>query len=190
MHMMSHRSYLAAIAAMAGLALTSVAATAQHAAHSAHQQGMSASTAPTLPGQDAFGAIQEIVGLLEADPTTDWSKVNIGALRNHLVDMHEVTINALAVERSLANGVQITVTGQGRTRGSIQRMVPAHAKELVALGWAARTALLPNGVKLTVTSDDPMTAVKLKALGFAGIMVQGGHHQPHHLMMAKGQFSH
>lgn len=190
MHMMSHRSYLAAIAAMAGLALTSVAATAQHAAHSAHQQGMSASTAPTLPGQDAFGAIQEIVGLLEADPTTDWSKVNIGALRNHLVDMHEVTINALAVERSLANGVQITVTGQGRTRGSIQRMVPAHVKELVALGWAARTALLPNGVKLTVTSDDPMTAVKLKALGFAGIMVQGGHHQPHHLMMAKGQFSH
>ena len=30
---------------------------------------------PTMPGQDAFGAIQEIVRILEADPKTDWSKV-------------------------------------------------------------------------------------------------------------------
>ena len=36
---------------------------------------------PTLPGQDAFGTIQEIVQILEADPNTDWSKVNIAALR-------------------------------------------------------------------------------------------------------------
>ena len=33
-------------------------------------------TTPTMPGQDAFGAIQEIVRILEADPKTDWSKVN------------------------------------------------------------------------------------------------------------------
>jgi hypothetical protein len=26
-----------------------------------------------------------------------------------------------------------------------------------------------------------------QGLGFMGIMVQGGHHQPHHLMMAKGE---
>ena len=32
---------------------------------------------PTLPGQDAFGAIQEIVGKLDADPNTDWSKVDL-----------------------------------------------------------------------------------------------------------------
>src|SRR3974390_328893 len=29
-----------------------------------------ASTTPTLPGQDAFGAIQEVVRILEADPKT------------------------------------------------------------------------------------------------------------------------
>jgi hypothetical protein len=29
---------------------------------------------PTMPGQDAFGAVQEIVRILEADPKTDWSK--------------------------------------------------------------------------------------------------------------------
>ena len=31
------------------------------------------SSEPTLPGQDAFGTIQEIVRILEADPNTDWS---------------------------------------------------------------------------------------------------------------------
>jgi hypothetical protein len=36
-----------------------------------------ATTQPLLPGQDAFGTIQEIVRILERDPTTDWSKVNI-----------------------------------------------------------------------------------------------------------------
>jgi hypothetical protein len=36
---------------------------------------------PTQPGQAAFAAIQEIVAILEADPRTDWSKVNIDALR-------------------------------------------------------------------------------------------------------------
>ena len=49
----------------------------------------------TMLGQDAFGAIQEIVGILEADPNTDWSKVNISALREHLVDMNEVTLKAV-----------------------------------------------------------------------------------------------
>jgi hypothetical protein len=32
---------------------------------------------PALSGQDAFGAIQEVVRILEADPATDWSKVNL-----------------------------------------------------------------------------------------------------------------
>ena len=60
----------------------------------------------------------------------------------------------------------------------------------MALGWQAGTEDLPNGVKLIVTTGDPRQVVKLKALGFMGIMVQGSHHQPHHLMMAKGEFTH
>jgi len=145
---------------------------------------------PTLPGQDAFGAIQEVVQILQADPNTDWSKVNIAALREHLIDMNEVTLRADASERALPDGVEIAVTGQGRTLMAIKRMVPAHVRELARLGWSARTEELPDGVKLTVVSADGKEAVKLKALGFMGIMVQGGHHQPHHLMMAKGEFSH
>ena len=142
---------------------------------------------PTLPGQDVFGAIQEVVQILESDPTTDWSKVNIAALREHLIDMNEVTLHAAAAERPLDNGVEIAVTGEGRTLEAIKRMVPAHVSELVKIGWNAKTEELPNGVKLTVTTDDAKQAIKLKALGFMGIMVQGGHHQPHHLMIAKGE---
>ena len=157
--------------------------------HAQHIHGGEA-VVPIMPGQQAFGAIQEIVRILEADPATDWSKVNISALREHLIDMDEVTLRARASERALANGIEITVTGEGRTLGAIKRMVPAHAHELAALGWNAKTQDLPNGVKLVITASDPREAIKLKALGFMGIMVQGAHHQPHHLMMAKGVFMH
>ncbi len=152
--------------------------------------GGEATGQPVMPGQEAFGTIQEIVRMLEADPNTDWSKVNISALREHLIDMDEVTMRASAAERVLDNGIEITVTGGGRTLDSIQRMVPAHVHELSQFGWNAKSEDLPNGVKLTVTSTDAKEVTKLKALGFMGIMVQGAHHQQHHLMMAKGEFSH
>jgi hypothetical protein len=151
--------------------------------------GMRHSGQPTMAGQSAFRAIQEIVGILEADPNTDWSKVNIGALREHLIDMNEVTLNAVASERNLDDGLEIAVTGEGRTLDAIKRMVPAHARELVKIGWSATTEDLPNGVKFTVTSTVPQEVVKIKGLGFMGIMVQGGHHQLHHIAMAKGEFS-
>jgi len=145
---------------------------------------------PTMPGQDAFGTIQEVVQILEADPSTDWSRVDIAALREHLIDMNEVTLHAAADQRALDDGVEIAVTGSGRTLAAIKRMVPAHVHQLVELGWNAKTEELADGVKLVVTSPDPAQVIKLRALGFMGIMVQGGHHQPHHLMMAKGEFMH
>jgi hypothetical protein len=200
--MMSSWSWKAGLAGVAILAATAYAA-AQMSGHpgmvpghpgmmSGHP-GMMAMHGgfggqPTLPGQDAFGAIQEVVRILESDPTTDWSKMNIAALREHLIDMNEVTLHAVATARPRDDGVEVTVTGEGRTLDAIKRMVPAHVGELVKIGWNAKTEDLPNGVKLTVTSDDAKQTVKLKALGFMGIMVQGGHHQPHHLMIAKGEF--
>jgi hypothetical protein len=159
--------------------------------HGMHGMMMGSENAerPVLPGQQAFGTIQEIVQMLEADPATDWSKVNIAALHEHLIDMDEVTMRAVTTEQPLDNGVEIAVTGQGRTLQAIKRMIPAHVNELKQLGWIARTEDLPDGVKMTVTSGDPQQVTKLKALGFMGIMVQGSHHQQHHLMMAKGEFS-
>ncbi|MGB7783485.1 MAG: hypothetical protein WCF86_18545 [Pseudolabrys sp.] len=152
------------------------------------RHGQQSAATGTPPGQDAFGTIQEIVQILQSDPKTDWSKVNIDALRQHLIDMNEVTLHAAAAQRMIDNGIEITVTGEGRTLEAIKRMVPAHVNELHEIGWSAKSEDLPNGVRLTVLASEAQPLTKLKALGFMGIMVQGGHHQPHHLMIAMGQF--
>jgi hypothetical protein len=170
----------------------------QHHQHMMQTRGQNgeasgASTVPTMPGQDAFGAIQEIVRILEADPNTDWSKVNLEALRQHLIDMNEVTLRAEVVTKPIDGGIEVTVTGTGRTAQAIQRMVPAHAHQIDQThlnGWSAKTDTLPDRVVLTVTSDDPQQVLHLRGLGFIGVMVSGSHHQPHHLAMAKGEFVH
>jgi hypothetical protein len=156
--------------------------------HSGMQGQQSAIGKPTMPGQDAFGAIQEIVQILQSDPKTDWSKVNIDALRQHIIDMNEVTLHAAATQRVLDDGIEITVTGEGPTLQAIKRMVPAHVKELREIGWNAKSDDLPNGAKVTVMASEAEPLTKLKALGFMGIMVEGGHHQQHHLLMAISRF--
>jgi hypothetical protein len=150
-----------------------------------------ASITPTLPGQDAFGAIQEVVGILDADPKTDWSKVDLETLRQHLIDMNEVTLRADAAAEPIDGGLEIAVTGNGRTLVAIQRMVPAWAHTMNGLnGWTAKAASLPNGELLTVTATDPKEIEHIRGLGFIGLLVSGSMHQPHHLAMAKGEFDH
>lgn len=91
-------------------------ATMDRAAHQALMKACAApAKLPTLPGQAAFGAISEIVGILKQDPSTDWSKVNIEALRQHLIDMDEVTMRAAVTERSVPAGFVADVTGAGKT---------------------------------------------------------------------------
>jgi hypothetical protein len=176
-----------AVAAVAGVLLVQPAWT-QHA----HMEGMLTSgKIPTLPGQDAFGAVQEIVEILEADPAIDWSKVNLDRLRQHLIDMHEVTLRANATVQPIQGGIQMTVTGSGRTLEAIQRMIPAQASEINGKNrWQAWTQTTPDGVTFVVTSADPKQVEIIRGLGFIGIMASGTHHQMHHLMMAKGEFTH
>jgi len=146
---------------------------------------------PTSPGQDAFGAIQEIVRILESDPATDWSKVNMERLRQHLIDMNEVTLRSEVKSTVVPGGLAMDVTGTGRTEGAIQRMVVPHVVELNAMSeWSARTEPIPGGLRLLVTArnaEDAKTIARVRGLGFIGLLVQGGHHQPHHLAMAKGE---
>jgi hypothetical protein len=153
--------------------------------------GQTATTSPTMPGQDAFGAVQEIVGILEADPKTDWSKVNLEALRQHLIDMNEVTLKADAVAKPIDGGVEIAVTGSGRTLVAIQHMVPTWAETMNGYnGWVTKVTPLPNGELLTVTAADPKEVPHIRGLGFIGLMASGAHHQLHHLAMARGEFGH
>ncbi len=152
---------------------------------------MPSDTMPVLPGQDAFGAIQEIVQILEADPATDWSKVDLEALRQHLIDMNEVTLHAEAAPKQINGGLEIAVTGSGRTRVAIRRMIPAYAQMANAYnGWTAKASELPNGELLTVTATNPKEGQHIRGLGYIGLLTSGSWHQPHHLAMAKGEFDH
>ena len=155
---------------------------ALHAGHTA-----AAGTVPESSGQSAFGAIDEIVQILEEDPATDWSRVDIDALRDHLIDMEELILHASVAERSIPGGVELTVTGTGRTVGAIKRMLPAHAGMLRhERTWKMATALLDNGAVLTARSADRSEEEKIRGLGLFGFMSLGHHHGPHHLAIARG----
>jgi hypothetical protein len=156
------------------------------------QNGMDMATLPTrdLPresGQGAFAAIHEIVGRLEADPQTDWSKVNIDALRQHLIDMDNVVMHARIAYQPVTGGEHIHVSGDGAVRDSIQRMVTMHAAMAGDTpDWHMTATAAPDGVDIALTAKSPHGLQKMKALGLIGMLAEGDHHSRHHLMLATG----
>ncbi len=150
-----------------------------------------AASAPTQAGQDAFGAIAEVVRLLEADPNTDWGAVDLERLRQHLIDMNEVVLRSDVKASPLPGGLVMDVTGAPRTEQAIRAMVAPHAAELSRMSeWVARTEPIPGGLRLIVTArtlEDARTVARIRGLGFVGLLAQGGHHGPHHLALAKGE---
>ncbi len=157
-------------------------ASAQHA----HQSAEAKET-----GQAQFAAIAQIVAALRDDDDTDWSRVDIAALRAHLVDMDNVTTRASMARTVDGSNVTFTVTGEDTVAASIGRMVMAHSPMLAqASGWDVRAALQSDGATMTVmtTSDDELAEVL--GLGFFGLMTIGAHHQQHHIMIASGMSPH
>ena len=66
-------------------------------------------------------------------------------------------------------------------------MVMAHAATMNgADGWKFTAESSDNGAILTVSPPDQALMVKLRALGFIGVMTRGMHHQQHHWMLATG----
>jgi hypothetical protein len=171
------------------------AAFAQEHAHTAGMthESMAGPVTQALPasaGQDAYGAIAEIVRILEADSTTDWSKVNLEALRQHLIDMNAVTLNATVRSAEIPGGIQVDVTGEGRTLDAIRRMTSAHTPMLDGMpDYAASSVVIPGGARFTVRAereDDARTVARIRGLGFIGLLTEGAHHAPHHLALARG----
>ena len=171
-----------------------VALTGTVVAHTVFAQNQPAAGAPTMPGQDAFGAIAEIVRILEADPATDWTKVDIERLRQHLIDMNEVVLRSAVKPTPVPGGLAMEITGIGRTEQAIRAMVVPHAVELDRMpSFGAKTESIAGGVRLTVVAKntgDPRVVARIRGLGFAGLITEGGHHQPHHLAMARGEAGH
>ena len=113
---------------------------------------------PLQGGQAAFAAITEIVQLLEADSTTDWSKVDLEALRQHLIDMDAVTLRARVKHLTTPAGLTLDITGDVLVAASIRRMVGAHAPMVEALGgWRAHAQEGTRFRMRPVSASDWMT---------------------------------
>jgi hypothetical protein len=141
---------------------------------------------PIQPGQAAFGAVQEIVRRLEADPDTDWSKVNLSGFHQHLIDLDAVTLRAVVKEEPVDGGLRVEISGAARTLAAIRRIVPAHARELNQMpGWDARVETMEDGVVLAVTSTDLRQVAHIRGLGFIGLLASGTADKLGDVVMAK-----
>ena len=151
--------------------------------------------APMLmqPGNNVFSAIREAVRKLEADPATDWKKVNLEALRQHLLDIRHVTEDVEVVTQKLIDkGIELTL--RATIPGAIpalDRTFNAHPKILKAeTGWDMTATKDKDKYKLQVTTGEATQIDKLRGLGYIGIMAMGNHHSLHHWALVKGQAAH
>jgi len=156
-------------------------------------KGHPVSSPLTEPGNDAFGTIQEAIRALEADPNTDWSKVNLEALREHLVDMNNMTLNVTVMsQKPIDSGVEILVMpDSARAAGSLDRVLAAHPAQLeMETGWKMTVRKKDGKYDIVVTTQKRSEVAKVRGLGYIGILAIGGHHQLHHWAMATGKQPH
>ncbi|WP_298260937.1 hypothetical protein [uncultured Litoreibacter sp.] len=161
------------------------------AASNAMAQHAHTSGSPNEAGQSQFAAISEIVTLLRDDTDTDWTQVDIKALRDHLVDMDNVTTKVLVERRVDGLGVTFKVTGDEVVAESIRRMVLAHSPMLQrSSDWTFIAEEVGGGASMLVQTASEEELNQVLGLGFFGLMTVGAHHQQHHLMIAAGQSPH
>ncbi|WP_053252957.1 hypothetical protein [Ensifer adhaerens] len=130
--------------------------------------------------------------LLEADRKTDWSRVDVEGLRQHLIDMQNVTLATQVSSSEFGGGLRFEATSDTpAVAASIGRMVVAHVMTMDGVnGWRLEAAEIPGGATLTVTPAQASDLDKIRGLGFIGVMTVGMHHQEHHLAIATGQSPH
>lgn len=212
----SFRSVLLPLLTVSAIVATLASAPSVHAQDHAHPPGMThdprqpapapapappsgapsgtPSGAPVEPGQSAFAAVAEVVRILEADTGTDWSKVRLDALRDHLRDMDDVVLRTTERAVPVAGGARFEVRGTGRTVAAVRRMARAHGRMLSPeRDYDVLVRDLPDGASVTVTArtpDDARATARIRALGFVGLLTTGGHHGPHHLAIARGAGAH
>ena len=189
------RTYSLFCAMVAGFLFTGPVAAdgaMNHADHATTHQNESSSTvqfAPAEPGQGAFAALAEIAVILRSDPQTDWSKVNLSRLRDHLSDMNDLVFKTTFTTHALDNGIRITVDLTAEGNAAAGRMVPAHAPVLGGeTGWSS--VVETNGTRMSWEVTDDHDGDQIKALGFFGLMATGDHHRAHHLAIARGGMVH
>jgi hypothetical protein len=151
--------------------------------------GALAAVLPTEPGDSAFAAIAEIVAILSEDPGTNWSRVNIDGLREHLVDMNQLVLGASVRSEPLPDGLRMQIDTFGRPGEAALRMVPAHGPVLASeTGWQSDVTRDGDEIVWIVKGRrGEGEAERIQALGFFGLMATGDHHRAHHLALARGE---
>lgn len=144
------------------------------------------------PGNTAFAAIREVVTELEKRGDTDWSAVDLEALRQHLRDMQRFTLEAQVVEREhIEGGLRVAVRGaEPGSNKAIRRALHAHAPVLEKeTGWSVDVR--DRGERTVLRVTGPASDVdKIRGLGYAGLIATGAHHRRHHWMIATGRSPH
>ncbi|MCK5748309.1 MAG: hypothetical protein KAH44_18975, partial [Oricola sp.] len=99
-----------------------------------------------------------------------------------------VTLRAKVAAEDIPGGARFTVTsGDPGVQASIRAMTLAHAATMDGVeGWSLEAAETEDGAMLTATGDE----IRIRALGFIGLMTVGMHHQAHHLGLARGETPH
>ena len=168
-----------------------------HHANMNHAAMMGHNTAPTQvvlteSGTDPFATLQEVIAALESNTNTNWEKVNIEALRLHLVEMQDMTINVDVKQQYIDNGFQAVVTPTtNRAVQSLTRVLSGHPAQMKAeTGWDMQVRDNNGVFTLTVTTDNAIDVAKIRGLGYIGVMAYGNHHQPHHWAIASGDNPH
>ncbi|MFW6206320.1 MAG: hypothetical protein ACOC5J_00130 [Gemmatimonadota bacterium] len=182
--------------ALLGVSPSSAMAQAPHDHEAGHAHGANhASTTVPLEetGNAAFAAIQEVVAELNAREDTDWSRVDLEALRQHLLDMRRFTVDAEVVEREeIDGGLRVAVRGpDAETHRSLRSSLEGHAPMLEQeMGWTVSVTEGEGRIVLEATADTPEEAERIRGLGYIGLMVSGAHHREHHWQIATGQQPH
>ena len=165
-----------------------------HAAMMGHNQSITQvrEVMLTESGTDPFATLQEVIAALEANPNTSWEKVNLEALRLHLIEMQDMTINVEVSQQPINNGFKAVVTPTtSRAAKSLKRVLSGHPVQMKAeTGWDMQVENIDNVFTLTITTPIPDEVAKIRGLGYIGLMAYGNHHQPHHWAIATGNNPH
>lgn len=154
--------------------------------HHMHQTN----TPLTEAGNDIFGTIQEVVQKLEADPNTNWSQVNLEALRQHLLDMKAFTEEVKVISKQpVESGVQVEVKPtSARAEQALKNLFRMHPSMIKKeKGWNMDTKPKGDHWVITCTTERESEVEKIRGLGYIGLIAEGAHHQMHHWMIATGK---
>ena len=147
----------------------------------------------TEAGNSIFATVQEVIRRLQQDPDTDWSKVDLEGLRQHLLDMKDIAENVEVVDqRRMPNGVTLVVAPlTTRADEALERVLSAHPEQLRReTGWEMIVGRQGDQFRITTTSEDPDDTAIINGLGYIGLMAYGNHHQAHHWAMGSGKNPH